>query len=76
MTLKNNIRFGFGASLGSLGAHALFGLMSLLGSVLVMSSTRRDGSRNKVKLGLGVTLLLISILPYLPLLGMMSLMSG
>lgn len=60
---------GFESALGSFGAMALFGVVALIGIWLVVTSKRSDGSRNTVTFGLGIGLLVIASLPYLPLLG-------
>lgn len=64
------LKFGFLATLGSFGASALFGLVALIGIGLVLMSKRDDGSRNKVMFGLGVGLVVIAALPYLPIFGL------
>lgn len=62
-------RFGFESALGSLGASALVGLVALIGIVLVIQS-RKDGKiHNKIMFGIGIALIILASLPYLPLLG-------
>lgn len=62
-------RFGFESGLGSLAASALVGLVALIGIALIVTS-RKDGKiHNKVTFGIGIALVVLAALPYMPLLG-------
>jgi ABC-type long-subunit fatty acid transport system fused permease/ATPase subunit len=70
MNLKNSIKLGFGATVGSMGASAIVGLIALVGILLVVMSKRKDGSKNKIMFGIGAALVVVAALPYMPIFGL------
>lgn len=70
MNLKNSIKLGFGATVGSMGASAIVGLIALVGILLVVMSKRKDGSKNKIMFGIGAALIVVAALPYMPIFGL------
>lgn len=70
MKFMNSVKLGAGATLGSLGVNAIFGLVALLGMLLVFLSKRKDGTKNVVLFGLGVALIVIAALPFIPIFGL------
>lgn len=70
MNLKNSIKIGFGATVGSMGASAIVGLIALVGILLVVMSKRSDGSKNKIMFGIGAALVVVAALPYMPIFGL------
>jgi hypothetical protein len=68
--VNQNIAFGFKSSIGSFGAMALLAIPALLGIGLVGMSKKKDGTRNNVQFIIGLILIGISALPYLPILGL------
>ena len=70
MNLKNSIRLGFGATVGSMGASAIGGLIALVGILLAVMSKRMDGSKNKIMFGIGAALIVVAALPYMPIFGL------
>jgi ABC-type long-subunit fatty acid transport system fused permease/ATPase subunit len=71
MNLKNSIKLGFGATVGSMGASAIVGLIALVGILLAVMSKRKDGSKNKIMFGIGAALVVVAVLPsYMPIFGL------
>jgi hypothetical protein len=70
MNLKNSIKLGFGATVGSMGASAIVGLIALVGILLVVMSKKKDGSKNKIMFGIGAALIVVAALPYMPIFGL------
>jgi hypothetical protein len=76
--VKNAFKEGFGGTLGSLSAMAIFGVLVVLGIWLVMSSRAKpqDGKqRNTPLMILGIVLVVVGSLPFAPLLGIQMLPS-
>jgi type II secretory pathway component PulF len=72
LKVKNAATVGFGATLGSYGATALFGIIMLLG-VLLYRSAEPDPAQNReenmaLKIA-GIGLIVVGSIPVLPLLG-------
>lgn len=70
--VKNAAAFGFGASLGSYGALALPGLLAGLGILLIWlgkPNKTKGKNRNMVLTVLGIILIVLVSLPYLPIIG-------
>ena len=71
MAKNNYLSFGFKSTIGSLGAMALLALPALIGIWLVLSSKdKKTGERHQAKFVIGVILILVSALPYLPIFGL------
>lgn len=73
MTSKKNnyLSFGFKSTLGSFGAMALLAIPAIIGILLILSSKNKEtGERNNVQFGIGVVLVILSALPYIPLFGL------
>jgi len=70
MKLKNSIKLGFGATIGSMGVQAIVGAVALLGILLIVMSKRKDGTKNMIMFGFGTALVVLAALPYIPLVGL------
>lgn len=70
--MKNDyFAFGFKSTAGSMASMALLALPALLGILLVMTSKDKEtGERNTTKFWIGVVLIVLSALPYLPIFGL------
>jgi hypothetical protein len=71
-SVKNAFKEGFGGTLGSLSAMAIFGLLVVLGLWLVMTSRAKPDvgkERNTSLMILGIVLVVVGSLPFAPLLG-------
>lgn len=70
--VKNAFKQGFGGTLGSLSAMAIFGLLVVLGIWLVMSSRAKPEvgkETNTPLMILGIVLVVVGSLPFAPFLG-------
>jgi len=70
--MKNNyFKFGFKSTAGSMASMALLALPALLGIWLVMSSKDKEtGERDTTKFWIGMILIVVSALPYIPIFGL------
>lgn len=70
--MKNNyFAFGFKSTAGSVASMALLALPALLGIWLVMSSKDKETEeRDTTKFWIGMILIVVSALPYIPIFGL------
>jgi hypothetical protein len=68
--VKNSFKEGFGGTLGSFSAMAIFGLVVVIGIVLIMKARAQENKpRNTPLMMTGIVLLVLGSLPFAPLVG-------
>ena len=71
MTKDSYLSFGFKSTIGSMLAMALLAIPALIGIWLILTSKDKEtGERNNTKFGIGLVLIIVSALPYVPIFGL------